>query len=250
MEFYEDRPELQPQPINLTDMMQSSGLQERRSPLVRHRPEVIRLRDEIRPEILQAMRTCRDTRNWPLVLTGPAGSGKTCAGLCLLDWSCDMTHFYECWELCDLWNRVTVGTAETGGIHSRKLWRGELISDLREANIVMLDELGARDKVSDAHYECVKILIDSRVNAPLVVSTNLTLAEISRLYDDRIASRLGCGTIIDFEGQPDRRLPSATGGHEAGPPGHRHRTQPQVHRAGGEAYPRLVRAVRMKESPF
>ena len=62
-----------------------------------------------------------------------------------------------------------------------------------------------RQRVSDYGYGSVKRLIDQREGKPLLVLSNLGIDAVSRLYDDRISSRLGGGTLVRV-GNRDRRL--------------------------------------------
>lgn len=138
---------------------------------------------------------------WPLFLHGEAGSGKTCIGLCLNDeyggWLVEFP------ELLDLLLRIQRGefwySGPTGGrAYARDVW-----DDWTKANLTVLDEIGLRAP-SDFSFETLKRLIDVREGKPAVFISNLSLSDIKGLYDDRIASRLASGTVIELQG--DRRL--------------------------------------------
>jgi hypothetical protein len=142
---------------------------------------------------------------WPLFLCGLAGTGKTCAALCLLDYSGGEYHTVS--GLCDLVIRAQQGRLEwfSGG-YGGKVWPEKLWESLANTPLLVLDELGTREKVSDQHYEVVKNCIDKRHGKPLVVISNLELDRVAAIYDDRISSRLVAGTVFEFTGK-DRRLP-------------------------------------------
>lgn len=74
------------------------------------------------------------------------------------------------------------------------------------APLVVLDEIGTREKASDHHYECVKDLIDCREGIPLIVIGNMPLDNIAAIYDSRVVSRLACGTVFDTDKLPDLRV--------------------------------------------
>jgi DNA replication protein DnaC len=143
---------------------------------------------------------------WPFFCHGPAGTGKTCAALCLLDHLAGGGEYHTAASLAELlaqaqqgrltWYREGYG----GTVWPEKVWEG-----VRRECLVVLDELGAREKVSDHQYECVKRLLDERQGRPLVALSNLDLQALARVYDDRIASRLAAGTVLRLEGE-DRRL--------------------------------------------
>ena len=88
----------------------------------------------------------------------------------------------------------------SGTITPEDLWRR-----VGRAQLFVLDEIGARDRVSDFHYETVQRVLDDRMNKPTVCISNLPLAKVADLYDDRIASRLGAGLVRVLEGK-DRRI--------------------------------------------
>lgn len=141
---------------------------------------------------------------WPLLLDGKVGTGKTCAALCLLDYAGG--EYYTVAGLCSTLIQSQQGRLEwshegRGGT----LWPEKLWAKLAAAPLVVLDELGCRDKPTDAHYEAVKTLIDERHGKPFVVISNLTLDRIEALYDDRVSSRLAAGTVFTLSGQ-DRRI--------------------------------------------
>lgn len=128
---------------------------------------------------------------WPLFLWGPSGSGKTRAALALSDFVEDAAYFVPdglcAIEKCD---------------DRENRWRG-----IGEAGLVVLDELGERSSISDFAYVTTKHLLDLRDERPgreAIYVANTSPGELQRLYDDRIASRVLCGTIFKLEGK-DRR---------------------------------------------
>lgn len=152
--------------------------------------------------VRSAVRACaKGESRWPLVVMGPPGVGKTCAGLCVLDYTTGF--YYTAGGLAEdiiLAMKGQLATPRGTSVGVPQLWR-----ELRESALVVLDEVGDRAKVSDHAYECAKRLLDAREMAPLVVLSNLDLAGIAATYDDRITSRLAAGTLVRLSG-PDRRL--------------------------------------------
>lgn len=145
---------------------------------------------------------CKGEAPWPLFLYGPPGTGKTCAALALLDHSGG--HYWTPSELCQdliLASKGQLHYATSGRpVLEKALWR-----EIGERPLVVLDELGARSKVSDYQYEQIKRVLDLREGLPLLAVSNLDLDGLALVYDDRIASRLAAGTMFRLDGA-DQRL--------------------------------------------
>jgi DNA replication protein DnaC len=138
---------------------------------------------------------------WPLLLLGGAGVGKTCAALCL----CDYAHseYLTVPDLLEQMIRCQNGAMEN--VHGYKMWPDNFWSQISSKSVCVLDELGSREKISDHHYETVKRFCDARHGLPTVYISNLNQKQIAAIYDDRIFSRLNCGTVLEVTGK-DRRL--------------------------------------------
>jgi DNA replication protein DnaC len=130
---------------------------------------------------------CRGKGKWPLFLHGEPGRGKTCAALALADYL-NAAYYRTAEQLVD----ELLG----GGWADR--W-------LRDPSLAILDELGTRERNSDVHYQVVQRFSDLRDCRPAIYISNLTPEEIPKAYDDRIASRILCGTWFHLAG-PDRRM--------------------------------------------
>ncbi len=152
--------------------------------------------------IAEAIDGCVSGRQpWPLVLTGPAGIGKTAAGLCVLDLF-GSRRMYTAWELA-----MVVRDARCGDPGAeRQLWR-----DIANFGCVLLDDIGSRERVSDSQYDAVKLTLDTRHGAPLVVTSNLHIKQLLDVYDDRITSRLAAGTCPSTRDLRDMRIRSKAG---------------------------------------
>lgn len=174
-------------------------------PTVRHLPTVQRNVAEISGTVRTAIRLLVSGQSpWPLVLHGSAGTGKTCAGLALLDYA--EGEYHTAAGLCASLIQVQQGgvtwesEGRSGDVTPEMFWR-----QIGRAPLLVLDELGSRERVSDFAYETIKRAIDDRQGKPLMVLSNFGLDRIEQLYDDRIASRLASGTVVRLEGK-DRRL--------------------------------------------
>ncbi|HEX4129733.1 MAG TPA: hypothetical protein VHZ24_06800 [Pirellulales bacterium] len=128
---------------------------------------------------------------WPLFLHGEPGAGKTCATL----------------SLCDVVETAAYATLEE--IVSRTLANDEsLVRRFSSKALIVVDEIGARQKIGDAQYSALKNVLDVRElahNRVGIYISNVTPTRIAELFDDRIASRLLCGTCFELLGT-DRRF--------------------------------------------
>jgi DNA replication protein DnaC len=186
-------------------------LQAKPRPVVlRSKPREIANVDPVLKDVLRNL--VRGQAAWPLFLHGQPGTGKTCAALALLD------HLWE-WQgqfatATELTSRVmvTFGSREPFDWRPFGPYRDEgchpsgMPKNNQGSLLVVLDELGTREKVTDTHYETVQRVIDLREGGlPLILISNLTIVGIGRVYDARIASRCEAGTVVELGGS-DRRV--------------------------------------------
>ncbi|GMU22572.1 MAG: hypothetical protein AMXMBFR13_26570 [Phycisphaerae bacterium] len=174
----------------------------------RVRPALTRERDLIDPELRQTIRDlCEAKARWPLMLTGPAGTGKTRAVLCLVDAVRESQYFVMA-DLCRELIRLDREEVYFPGARGGRKYPEHVWEEIERAKLIVLDEIGSRQQVSDFHYETLKRVIDAREDRPFVAISNLSLGELAKVYDDRIASRLAAGTLFVLDGE-DRRISNA-----------------------------------------
>jgi DNA replication protein DnaC len=174
-------------------------------PRRQHKPQISRTIAEVDKTLREALRaTAFGELPWPLFIHGPAGTGKTCAALSLLDHAGG--EYFTSASLCEKvidaqQERLSWSHEGRSGI----LWPEMFWRAIAREPLVVLDELGTRDKVSDHGYETIKRLLDERQGRPLIAISNHSLETLERIYDDRVASRLATGTVVELQGA-DRRL--------------------------------------------
>ncbi len=153
----------------------------------------------VAPELRLVIRSCfLGWSPWPLTLSGESGSGKTCAALVIIDLIGGLYHTAA--SLVDDVREARFGRLQHPSGHTksdREVWR-----EWTKARVAVLDEMGTRES-TDFHLEVVKRAIDLRYGRPLVCVSNLGLQDLQAVYDDRVVSRLGGGTVAFMEG--DRR---------------------------------------------
>ena len=79
-----------------------------------------------------------------------------------------------------------------------------ILEEIAETTLLCLDDIGLRSP-SDAAYDILHAVMTARRRNPTVITGNLSPVQLAKLYDDRIASRLAQGTVLELCGA-DRRL--------------------------------------------
>ncbi len=147
---------------------------------------------------------------WPLMLYGPPGIGKSCFALCLIDYAGG--HYYRMDEFAKLVNNCKFGreVRRTNLGNEIDFTEDMLWEQLRNTNFAVIDEIGTRGEVTDAHYQALYGFLTAREFKPHLVISNFSLPELDGscgkepLYDVRITSRLSAGAIVELGGV-DRR---------------------------------------------
>ena len=166
-----------------------------RHPERRILPGVERRLDLVNPGLLEVFRALvTGQAPWPLYVHGPTGAGKTMAVLCLCDIA-ETACYWPVEDLCDFIMRES--PVEVQGEFRR----------VAEKGLAVLDELGQRATIGDLHYSAVKRFADARelhAGRVAIYISNLAPKVFAELYDDRIWSRVLCGTRYELAGD-DRR---------------------------------------------
>lgn len=161
----------------------------RRDDTYRVRPHLYRTMLQVAPGLLAAFDGLRDGRSpWPLYLHGKVGRGKTRA--CL--WLADMVEFGRLWSVEEIMRLMLANQAP---------WEWYPTTP----RLAILDELGMHDPTRDFEFDAVKGFADWREDRPAVYVSNQPPKRIQELYDQRIASRVLCGTVYELTGA-DRRF--------------------------------------------
>lgn len=150
----------------------------------------------VHPHLLDVLdRLVAGRLDWPLYLYGNVGRGKTGAAL----------------ALCDVMPTACYWTAEGLGSFVLGHEPVEVENEFRvigEKSLAVLDELGARANAGDLGRSVVQRFADFReqhAGRVAVYVSNLSPSELARVYDDRIASRVCCGTIFKLDDRDRRR---------------------------------------------
>ena len=145
---------------------------------------------------------------WPMLYQGGTGSGKTCAALWITDFTRGQVRFLSFDRLCMEVTDAKRGELRCAGSDA-KISPTQFWKEWGELELAVIDDLGTRDKASDAQYETLKLALDERDGLPLILTSNLTLKKLIALFDDRIGSRLSAGTVVEFPKKDHRRTNDA-----------------------------------------
>lgn len=92
--------------------------------------------------------------------------------------------------------------------YERKEGEGEVLDKYSAASMLVMDDFGA-ERISEWSRQVFYLIIDRRYreNKQTIFTSNLSLATIASLIDDRISSRIAemCQEVIRLDG-PDRRV--------------------------------------------
>lgn len=169
-------------------------------------PEINRYSCDVPPRLKDAFRECRKgLAPWPLLILGDVGVGKTRFCLCIYDWYGG--RYTELSTLADEFAMVRRGEfRDLRWTTEPKVYERDWIKMLEDERILIVDDIGRRSNESEHVRDTLIRVLNAREGGrPLVVVSNLTLDQLSESYDDRIASRLSAGTVINAEGD-DRRV--------------------------------------------
>ncbi len=159
-------------------------------------PGIERRMDMVAKPLLETLRGLATGKlRWPLYLHGLSGAGKTAASLAL----CDFTES-ACYSTADdLADFIMANSA--GDVQAE--WER-----IAGKHLSVLDEIGERQTIGDLAYRTVKKFADireGRAGRVAIYVSNLNPSELQELFDDRVASRMLCGTVFELTDK-DRRL--------------------------------------------
>ncbi len=188
------------------------------------RRELVEIPDDVRGILRDLV---AGKRPWPLYLYGKAGTGKTSAALVMLDHTRAAGSATVTPDIADWWAgfvdvrnivRIKIGLERNPAQWSRSDGTGgpvsweSLLSRFAAAPLAVLDEIGVGvTGSSDFPLQTLLEVLDRRANDPVkpfVVTCNLKPSELAKVYDDRVADRVLCGTVYEFRGN-SRRLGEA-----------------------------------------
>lgn len=164
--------------------------------------------EKLREAILDAIAQ----REWPVLMFGPTGRGKTCAMACV--YLALPERFMALWfDTGELLQRLMECRKSKTGNITRYTQDGVAITEsefdikrkVNDAHYVFFDDVGVIDP-SEAKRGAFEEIINLREGKPTFYSSNKNEDELAVVYDMRIVSRLFSGTPLEVRSGVDRRL--------------------------------------------
>ena len=151
---------------------------------------------------------CTGVWDWPLYIWGPAGIGKTCAGLLTTDWV-ESSYYWTIDRLAAIFAEALCGRLFSTGPAQELLTWDDMVEKISRADLVVLDEIGKglrNGRASDHQKRVLQAVLDSRERMATVLLGNYDVAELSVIFDPYIASRIQVGTLVSCAKMRDRRV--------------------------------------------
>lgn len=143
---------------------------------------------EIKPALQhKLMELATGHGDWPLYLHGDTGVGKSCAAAALVNRTANAPYLLA-EQLCD-------------AVYAPHAHPWPCIKD---AELVVIDEVGLRPAQDQRAFLAMDQAARLREHRPTIWISNHGPDRLRQLFDDRLYSRLTCGTVIELTG-PDRR---------------------------------------------
>lgn len=175
--------------------------------------------------LLDCIQEAAERKHWPIYIQGPTGIGKTCTAAVVFRRAIEkaLARADQSGESL-VWPRWTRWESFFDTLHAiRRTGSWPVVTedgrtfDCRESSwwdrfsghrLVVLDEIGLQ-RQGPERVEAMLEFLERRRRRPLLITGNLSRPEVEARYDQRVASRLWAGSVIEVSGQ-DRRVAGAS----------------------------------------
>lgn len=170
----------------------------RSPPALKGRPPVPSDWNKVQTKLQDAINSALNESLWPWYVYGEAGRGKTCAVACVYrHWPKGFLYWWDCGEIT---RRLAMMRKEGDGDEILK-------RSVNDCDLIVIDDIGTRAP-TDPQLDALRDIIAWRRDKPLIVTGNLKPSDLRQVVDDRVASRLCEGVLIEVVGT-DKRLERA-----------------------------------------
>jgi DNA replication protein DnaC len=136
-----------------------------------------------------------------IFLTGKCGNGKTHLASALAIYLFEKEKYFQFVVTPELLMQIRNTFKRDSEISEL-----DIIEKYTDTDFLILDDFGA-EKVSEWTLETIFLLLDTRIRnmKPFFITSNLTISEIGKIFNDRIASRIaGECEILELEDEDNR----------------------------------------------
>lgn len=148
---------------------------------------------------------CAAESPWPLLVWGDVGTGKTRFGLIVNDfYSGSFMDFADLMAEYAALRRSELDSEDSVVVltpNVRKVRETEWIESLAGPRVFVVDDIARRgDTQSETSRELLSRFLDRREGMPTVLISNLGPMDLATAYDDRVGSRMCCGSVVKVAG--------------------------------------------------
>lgn len=154
--------------------------------------------------------------NAHIILTGNTGTGKTHLSMGMIYRYLKLTGYKKKVMLISYRELLEQLKFAMNDAEARKKVTGEIMREVKKADLVLVDDIGAQlgdplnpTKPSNYDIDTMNSLFEARLERATIVTMNLSGDQIKQLYGARVDSRISNNVgdrFINFKNTPDKRI--------------------------------------------
>lgn len=163
--------------------------------------------EQVKPSLRRELAAAIDHGGF-IYLHGDTGRGKSCAVAALFrSWPGEAWNA-KWWDVSEVLGLLMkCKTSHTGGVtitniegHSEEIFPHKIERGIRNAELVVFDEIGLRSTPSEPQQEALTRLVNLRAGKSTIFTSNVSDLGLNNIYHPRLVSRITCGTVIEATG--------------------------------------------------